>query len=97
MVYNITNISESENVLELTQALNTAVDNNFSIGILILVYIVPFVYFLRFGTVQAHLACSFITTVVGFLLFFMQLITWEILAAPIALLISAILLKMFTK
>jgi len=95
MAYNLTNISNSSNALELGQTLNNAVDGTFGIGILLLVYAFCFAYFVRYTAIQAHIASSFICTVVGFLLFFMQFITWEILAVPIALGILGLIVNFF--
>jgi len=96
MSYDITNISNAGNALILTQELNKQVNGSVGISIIILAYVIPFSYFLRYGTVQAHLAASFVTVVISTIMFFMELFAWKILAVTIGLFLSALIIKFFS-
>jgi len=95
MAYNISFMDNTTDMVDIVQGINTASNNMLSIFILAFVYIYVFVATMDQGTSTAMITSGISSVVVGSLLMFMALITWQILLIPVLLTVAAVFVKAF--
>ena len=95
-MYNLTGIYDANNTIQQIQAVNT-LEGGYLFSLLFFVlYIILILIFKKDNMKPVILAVSFIMTIIGTILFFMQLIPQYILFIPIALTLVMLLVIMFT-
>ena len=73
--YNLTALSHSDGLLNLTQNANTIADGMLGFGILITVYLILFISFKSYDIKKAFAGAGFITSVIAIVLRLTNLIT----------------------
>lgn len=92
-VYNLTNITNSVNMFELTRGVNQLTSGLFASFVLLAVWLVLLsAFFSNFGLKRAMLSSSFIVSLLASLVFFMGLISMTTLILPILLLLISLIL-----
>jgi hypothetical protein len=93
--YNLTNVTNSTDLLGLFQATNQIADNSFGVMILLLIWFVIFIRLKMYTSKSAMFAASFITTLVAIMLFLVGMISQTVLMMVIVLLaISFVIVTM---
>ena len=84
--YNLTNVSNSSDLLGLFQASNQLANNSFGVMVLLLVWFVVFIRLKMYASKSAMFAASFITTLLAVMLFLLGMIGQTVLMMVIILL-----------
>lgn len=95
MVYNTTNITSANNIMEMFVAVNQLTDGIFVSIMMLVLFIVIFVVFSNNSKRLVLLVDSFVMSIIGVLLFVLGMIGWPILIAPILVLLLSILFYNF--
>lgn len=98
MGYNITyNISaiNSSDPTAYYRSVNSLLGNTPAYGVMLIIYIAVFVYYVNNDVARAHVAASAVTSGVSVLFLFMGLIPANILMIPIGLLVIGLLVLSF--
>jgi len=96
MAYNMTNVTNANNLYEMTLHLNTLADGMIGIFLLASIFLLCFMIFKRYeeDTRKIMLASATINIIIGVLLWTVGLIAWHIMIYPILIFFAAaILLK----
>jgi len=90
-MYNVTNISNANTIVEYVVAVNQLSNRLFANLILLSLFIVIFTMFVNYDKKYVLLADSFITSIIGILFFIIGWINWGILIAPILIFFGTII------
>ena len=95
-MYNLTNVTSSTNILELTVAVNAMSGSFLAIGLLIVLYfIVLFASIGKTDNKTAFLTTNFIVTFIAVLFWGAGLIAMVVLTPLIVLLMASLMIKIF--
>ena len=95
-MYNTTNISNANNFIEMTVAVNQLSNTLFANMMMVGLFVLIFIIFSQYDKKLVLLADSTVLSLVGILFFTLNLIGWQTLVVPFILLfISLIFFKMF--
>ena len=101
MAYNLSGVESANNVYEFTKAVNTMLNGNPAILIMIGTWVVSFSFFIVLGDrtqldkLDSFIASSFITMVIGVLLMMAQMTIWQVAAVPLGMAILGLLIRGF--
>ncbi len=93
--YNLTNITESSNLLGIFQASNQLSNNGLGVMVLLAIWFVVFIRLKMYSAKSAMFAASFIATLVAIMLFIMGMISQPILMMTIIALAVSFVIIMF--
>lgn len=91
--YNLTNITNSDNVLSLFTATNQMTDNYFGVVILLVLWLIIFFRLKMYISESAAVSASFITALVGVFLFVMGMVSQTVLMCAIVMLAVTLILR----
>ena len=95
MVYNDTNLTAANNIVESITAINQISGGAFISIMLLTMFIVIFIVFSNYNKKIVLLADSFIMTIISIMFFMIGWIKWSILIIPIVVLFLSILMWKF--
>ena len=95
MVYNDTNITAANNLLEMFEAVNQLTDGIMIAVLMLVLAITIFVVFNNYPKKVVLLVDSFLMSLIGILFFTLGWIGWTILFAPIFVLFLSVLFYFF--
>ena len=84
-MYNLTALDNGTNILELVTTINTASNEAFIGGLLIVIWIILFIAFKNYETITAIRTASFSVSVISILLFTLNLLSVQYMVMPIIL------------
>lgn len=87
MTYNLTSLQNVSNPLQVVQIVNAASNQWFGVLVLLAIFIMSFMLFKKEDSYLDFMAASFITSIVGGLMFFAGLLTWGVVIVPVLLLV----------
>lgn len=96
MVYNLTNFSEANNVLDLAVATNELTGGYYMLIILSLVWIISFITLKNYDTKSAFVTSSFVTFVLGGVLFVAGLVSETVIVVFFVLFLLSVGIMFFT-
>lgn len=98
MVYNTTNLTNANNFYDQLIAVNSLADGYIGLFLLASVFFILFIVFKKYeqDTKETLLFCSIITSLIGVLMWAIQLISWKILIYPIIMIFVSVIVYMFT-
>lgn len=97
-LYNLTNVTDANNMYETLVGINQLSNGLFALFILASLFFVLFMVFKKYeqDTKAVLLTTSTIVVVVSVLFWTIELITWRIMIYPVILLIASIIIYKFT-
>lgn len=95
MAYNITWMESSNTLVDIFQGVNTASNGLVGGMILLLTFMISFAAFKNYDTVADLVISSFITTIIGGLLWFIGFISFEFAVIPLILFVVSLIIDAF--
>jgi len=95
MVYNTTNLTSANTIVEIYAAVNQISNYVFTGMILLSLFLIIFMVFSNYPKRYVLLADSFVISIVSVLLFFLGMIGWPILIPPILVFFGSVLMLKF--
>ncbi len=92
VVYNLTNMTDATNILDMTKAMNDLTGQMFIMIILLTFYLILFIIFKNYDTKVVLLVNSFIVTVISSLLLAAGLVSMTPVGVCLALLVLSLIL-----
>ena len=96
-MYNLTNITDANDFLEIAVATNRLTGDLYSGVILLALFLVAFMVFQNHPTKVVFIGASFLVSVVAALFFFSGFASWRAVVLPVVLLFVSIIIYVLTE
>jgi len=95
-IYNITNVTQANNLWEFTREINTMTGDLFGVLFLFVIFLIVFITFSKMDVKRTFVISSFVTSFVGILFWSIKFIPFHILLVPISMLVVSIFVLLLT-
>lgn len=95
MIYNTTWMDSSNTLGSLVTGVNVMSNNLFVILVLVAIWMIVFFKTNDQGTSKSLITSGFVTSIIGILFWFMNLLTWELLIVPVIVFLTGIIINYF--
>lgn len=89
------NSTNTTNLLQLAQGVNTASNGWFGVLFLLVIFISSYMVFKKEDAIEDFMVSGFITSIISVLLLFAGIVTWYVTIVPIVLFLAAFALYFF--
>jgi|AntAceMinimDraft_18_1070375.scaffolds.fasta_scaffold04253_3 hypothetical protein len=97
MTYNLTNVTDSNTLLDLATSANNLSSGTLAISSLLLIFIISFLGAKTYDTEVALIISSFVTSIISILFFIIGWIGIEVLVVPLIMLVGSIFMNIINK
>jgi hypothetical protein len=94
-MYNLTNITDANNIYETVVAVNQLSNGIFGLILIASVFLILFFSLKTEDTENAFISSSFITTILSIIMVFINLSSWYMVMLPLVIFIGSIIYKLF--
>ena len=96
VVYNLTNLTDANNLFEYLEAVNSLTSGLYAVSILLVLFLLMFMVFKHHETKNVFVGASFMMSIMAVLFYFSGFVSIEVMMTVFVMLVAAVIAKMFS-